>query len=77
MHAAEYRNPAPAPGTGQRIIVIGAGNSAVQIAVELAQHAKVSLATRAPIRFTTPNAPRPRRRMATQPRLRHHPRRRA
>jgi putative flavoprotein involved in K+ transport len=51
LHAADYRNPTPF--TGQRIIVVGAGNSAVQIAVELAQHADVTLATRTPIRFTT------------------------
>jgi putative flavoprotein involved in K+ transport len=51
LHAAEYRNPVPF--TSQRIVVVGAGNSAVQIAVELAQHANVTLATRAPIRFTT------------------------
>nr|QEO74087.1 hypothetical protein [uncultured bacterium] len=51
LHAAEYRNPAPF--AGQRVIVVGAGNSALQIAVELAQHADVTLATRAPIRYAT------------------------
>ncbi|WP_037359906.1 flavin-containing monooxygenase [Amycolatopsis orientalis] len=49
VHSSEYRNPAPF--AGQRVIVVGAGNSAVQIAAELAEHARVTLATRAPIRF--------------------------
>ena len=49
IHAAQYRRPDPY--AGQRIVVVGAGNSAVQIAVELAEHAQVTLATRAPIRF--------------------------
>jgi putative flavoprotein involved in K+ transport len=49
LHAFAYRNPAPFQG--QRVIVVGAGNSAVQIATELAQVAQVSLATRASVRF--------------------------
>jgi putative flavoprotein involved in K+ transport len=49
LHAANYRNPKPF--IGQRVIVVGAGNSAVQIAVELADHANVTLATRRPVRF--------------------------
>jgi putative flavoprotein involved in K+ transport len=49
LHAADYRNPAPF--TGQRIIVVGAGNSAVQIAAELARVARVTLASRNPVRF--------------------------
>lgn len=49
IHAAEYRQPAPF--AGQRVVVVGAGNSAVQIAAELAEQAHVTLATRAPIRF--------------------------
>lgn len=49
MHAADYRDPAPF--AGQRIIVAGGGNSAVQIAAELAVHATVILATRKPVRF--------------------------
>ncbi|CAM3842419.1 NAD(P)/FAD-dependent oxidoreductase [Kibdelosporangium persicum] len=49
LHSAEYRNPTPF--AGQRVIVVGAGNSALQIAVELAQHADVTVATRAPIRY--------------------------
>jgi putative flavoprotein involved in K+ transport len=49
LHAAEYR--APEPFAGQRVVVVGAGNSAVQIAAELAAHAQVTLATRHPVRF--------------------------
>ena len=49
LHAAGYRRPDPF--TGQRVVVVGAGNSAVQIAVELAQVAEVTLASRRPIRF--------------------------
>jgi putative flavoprotein involved in K+ transport len=51
MHAAEYRSPDPF--VGERVVVVGAGNSAVQIAVELATHARVSLATRTPVRYAT------------------------
>lgn len=50
LHAAEYRSPAPFHG--QRVIVVGAGNSAVQIATELAEHAHVTLATRKPVKFS-------------------------
>lgn len=50
LHAAEYRNPAPF--AGHRVIVVGAGNSAVQIAADLAPHARVTLASRAPVAFT-------------------------
>ncbi|GAB2627858.1 ArsO family NAD(P)H-dependent flavin-containing monooxygenase [Streptomyces capparidis] len=49
LHAAEYRNPEPF--AGQRVIVVGAGNSAVQIAAELASAARVTLATRHPVKF--------------------------
>ncbi|WP_197043467.1 flavin-containing monooxygenase [Saccharothrix sp. NRRL B-16314] len=49
VHAAEYRDPAPYEG--QRVVVVGAGNSAVQIAVELASHAWVTLASRKPVKF--------------------------
>jgi putative flavoprotein involved in K+ transport len=49
LHAAAYRNPARF--AGQRVVVVGAGNSAIQIAVELAKTARVTLATREPIRF--------------------------
>jgi putative flavoprotein involved in K+ transport len=49
LHAATYRNPVPFHG--QRVLVVGAGNSAIQIGVELAKVAHVTLATREPIRF--------------------------
>ncbi|MDA0564376.1 NAD(P)-binding domain-containing protein [Streptomonospora sp. S1-112] len=47
LHAADYRRPAPF--AGQRVVVVGGGNSGVQIAAELAAVARVSLATRAPV----------------------------
>jgi putative flavoprotein involved in K+ transport len=49
LHAASYHNPMPFHG--QRVVVVGAGNSAIQIGVELARVAHVTLATREPIRF--------------------------
>lgn len=49
LHAAQYRHPAPFADS--RVLVIGGGNSAVQIAVELAAVAKVSITTRRPLRF--------------------------
>lgn len=49
LHAAQYRNPAPFAGS--RVLVVGGGNSAVQIAVELATVANVSITTRNPLRF--------------------------
>ena len=49
LHAAGYQNPDEY--AGQRVVVVGAGNSAIQIAVELAGMANVTLATRSPIRF--------------------------
>lgn len=48
-HAAHYRSPEPF--RRQRVVVVGGGNAAVQIGVELAQVARVTLATRRPIRF--------------------------
>lgn len=48
-HAADYRRPEPY--AGQRVVVVGAGNTAVQVAVELADVAHVTLATRRPVRF--------------------------
>ncbi|SFO60556.1 Flavin-binding monooxygenase-like [Geodermatophilus obscurus] len=47
LHTAAYRRPDAY--TGQRVVVGGGGNSAIQIAVELAQGAEVSLATRSPL----------------------------
>jgi putative flavoprotein involved in K+ transport len=49
LHAAEYRNTEPF--RGKRVVVVGAGNSAVQLAHELAAVARTTLATRAPLRF--------------------------
>jgi putative flavoprotein involved in K+ transport len=49
QHVATYRNPHG--HAGQRIIVVGAGNSAVQVGYELAQVATVTLATRHPVTF--------------------------
>ena len=49
LHASDYRSPDEF--AGQRVIVVGAGNSAVQIATELATTAHVTLATRAPVKF--------------------------
>ncbi|MFF8013928.1 NAD(P)-binding domain-containing protein [Streptomyces sp. NPDC007929] len=49
LHAADYRSPAPF--AGKRVVVIGAGNSAVQIAAELAQVARVTLASRSPVKL--------------------------
>jgi putative flavoprotein involved in K+ transport len=49
LHAATYR--APEAFREQRVVVVGAGNSAVQNAVELARLAHVTLASRRPIDF--------------------------
>ncbi|WP_322938110.1 flavin-containing monooxygenase [Nocardioides bizhenqiangii] len=47
MHVAAYRRPDGF--AGQRVVVVGAGNSAVQVAYELAHVADVTLATRNPV----------------------------
>ncbi|WP_280461289.1 flavin-containing monooxygenase [Nocardia carnea] len=49
LHASEYRHPGGF--AGQQVVVVGAGNSAVQIAAELAEHAQVVLASREPVKF--------------------------
>ncbi|QDQ26086.1 monooxygenase [Chitinimonas arctica] len=49
LHSGQYRNPADF--TGKRVVVIGGANSGVQIAHELAPIAKVTLASRRPIKF--------------------------
>lgn len=49
LHAAAYRNPEAL--IDARVVVVGAGNSAVQIAYELADYANVTLVSRAPVRF--------------------------
>jgi putative flavoprotein involved in K+ transport len=47
LPAADYRSPQPY--AGRRVVVVGAGNSAVQIAAELGPVARTSLATRRPV----------------------------
>ncbi|MFD6951356.1 FAD-dependent oxidoreductase [Nocardiopsis sp. TSRI0078] len=47
LHSAEYRSPASFGG--RRVVVVGGGNSGVQITAELAGAARVSLATRRPV----------------------------
>ncbi len=42
LHSAEYRNPAQLP-QGSRVLVVGAGNSGLQIAAELAETHEVTL----------------------------------
>ena len=49
LHSSEYDEPGRFDGA--RVIVVGAGNSAVQIAAEVAERADVTLATRAPVRW--------------------------
>ncbi|MCI1025116.1 NAD(P)/FAD-dependent oxidoreductase [Pseudomonas putida] len=49
LHSSAYRTPEAL--AGQRVVVVGAANSAVQIAYELAGVAQVVLATREKIRF--------------------------
>jgi putative flavoprotein involved in K+ transport len=49
LHSADYRRPEPL--AGRRVVIVGGGNSAVQIAVELAERARVTLATLHPLRF--------------------------
>ena len=49
LHAFAYREPTSFHD--QRVVVVGAGNSAVQIATELARISQVTLATREEVRF--------------------------
>jgi putative flavoprotein involved in K+ transport len=49
LHVADYRSPMPY--AGQRVVVVGAGNSAVQVGYELGEVADVTLATRHPLAF--------------------------
>jgi len=49
VHSVTYQEPFAF--AGQRVVVVGAGNSAVQIATELATVADVTLATRTPVQF--------------------------
>ena len=58
-HVADYRNPTPY--AGKRVIVVGAGDSAAQVANELAPVATVTIATRHPVRFIPQRLRWPRR----------------
>jgi putative flavoprotein involved in K+ transport len=49
LHVAGYRSPHQ--HAGERVVVVGAGNSAVQVGYELAQVATVTLASRHPVTF--------------------------
>lgn len=49
LHSSDYLRPQPF--AGQRVLIVGGGNSAVQIAVELAGVAQVTLTSRDPLRF--------------------------
>ncbi|MPZ96500.1 MAG: SidA/IucD/PvdA family monooxygenase [Propionibacteriales bacterium] len=49
LHVSAYRNPEQ--HAGERVIVVGAGNSAVQVGYELTKVATLTLATRRPLAF--------------------------
>jgi len=49
LHTADYQGPTPFGD--ERVVVVGGGNSAVQIATELAAVARVTIATRRRIRW--------------------------
>jgi putative flavoprotein involved in K+ transport len=49
LHVADYRTPSSY--AGRRVIVVGAGDSAAQVASELARVADVTVAARHPLRF--------------------------
>jgi putative flavoprotein involved in K+ transport len=49
LHVADYRSPERY--AGRRVVVVGAGNSAMQVAHELAQVASVTLASRRPLQL--------------------------
>ncbi|CAM3769585.1 NAD(P)/FAD-dependent oxidoreductase [Occultella aeris] len=49
VHSAAYREPSAF--AGQRVVVVGGGNSGVQIARELNDVARLTLATREPVTF--------------------------
>jgi len=51
LTVAEYRSPVPL--AGKRVVVVGAGNSAVQVGYELAQGADLSLAVRDRVRLVS------------------------
>lgn len=49
IHSSDYRNPDPF--INHRVIVVGSRNSAVQIAIELAEVSKTTLAVRKPVQL--------------------------
>lgn len=49
LHSSSYVTPQPF--IGKRVLVVGAGNSAVQIATELARSTDVTLTSRDPVKF--------------------------
>jgi putative flavoprotein involved in K+ transport len=49
LHAAEFRSPKAF--AGERVVVVGGGNSAVQIAFDLAEVATTTIASRSPLQF--------------------------
>ncbi|WP_103517227.1 ArsO family NAD(P)H-dependent flavin-containing monooxygenase [Streptomyces sp. SM10] len=49
LHTVQYRNPGEF--TGQRVIVVGGGNSGAQIAADLAPHTDLTWVTQRPARF--------------------------
>jgi len=61
MHARDYHNPEPFQG--QRVLVVGAGNSGTEIAVDLSEH---GVATSIAIRSGTTFIPHPRHAPAVQ-----------
>jgi putative flavoprotein involved in K+ transport len=49
LHAADFRSPDAF--AGERVVVVGGGNSAVQIAFDLAEVATTTIASRSPLQF--------------------------
>ncbi|MEM7118136.1 MAG: NAD(P)/FAD-dependent oxidoreductase [Chloroflexota bacterium] len=49
LHSSSYKSPKAYKG--QRVVIVGGGNSAIQIAAELSEVAQVTVATRRPLRF--------------------------
>jgi putative flavoprotein involved in K+ transport len=49
LHATEFRSPKP--HAGERVVVVGGGNSAIQIAFDVAEVARTTVASRKPLTF--------------------------
>ncbi len=49
LHSSEYKNPSKIPQGS--VLIVGAGNSGAQIAVELSQTHRVSISVRKPLKF--------------------------